>query len=76
MNGANPPINTRKRTRAMRSDSAGPQHFPSELTDLFVMAGLKREARLRVRPGHPRLCCGQDVDARDFARTSPGHNEH
>jgi hypothetical protein len=29
--------------------------FRLRLTYLFVMAGLKREARLRVRPGHPRL---------------------
>src|ERR1700761_4155263 len=36
----------------------------------LVMAGLKREARLRVHPGHPRLCCGQGVDARD----KPGHD--
>jgi hypothetical protein len=25
------------------------------------MAGLKREARLRVRPGHPRLSCGAAI---------------
>ncbi|HTF76586.1 MAG TPA: hypothetical protein VK620_20035, partial [Bradyrhizobium sp.] len=42
-----------------------------------VMAGQKREARLRARcPGHPRLSCflllrRKDVDARD----KPGHDE-
>jgi hypothetical protein len=38
----------------------------------FVMAGQKREARLRARcPGHPRLFPSQDVDARG----KPGHDE-
>jgi hypothetical protein len=35
------------------------------------MPGLKREAWLRVRPGHPRLGRTKDVDGRD----QPGHDD-
>jgi hypothetical protein len=41
------------------------QSVSTSLTHMFVVAGLKREARLRVRPGHPRLGRSKDVDARD-----------
>src|SRR3954447_2810875 len=50
-------------------DRGASNHEARVTIPLLVMAGDKREARLRARcPGHPRLFCvtSQDVDHRDI----------